>query len=482
MDMAVTVNAPLAWKTATGDDATMLDALQPNILKGHVRDSLTVLFLHFGDTPDATSFLSALVPFMKSAKTHLQEAEAFATNQIPGTAYLGVGLTRSGYAALGVAQVPGDSSFQRGMKHPASRATLSDPPSSLWEAPYREDIHAVILIGDATDTATSPLREQVLSLVPDSATVLGEETGIGRHNANGDGIEHFGYVDGRSQPLFLAEDIQAAAASSDGITVWDPSTALDRVLVSDPAAPDPTLHFGSYFVFRKLEQNVRRFKQAEEAVAEALGLLDDDLERAGAMLVGRFEDGTPVTMQSAEGAHHPVMNNFTYASDGDGLKCPFHAHIRKTNPRGSGQFQSPEDEKLHLMARRGQTYGERSDDPNDPDVTPEQRPSGGVGLLFMAFNANISLEDDFGLSQFDFTQSVWANNAGFPGVPPAATPPGLDPVIGQGVRVAPGSEQQAYPDQWGGTTTTLVDPIAQAVHMVGGEYFFMPSLAFLRSL
>jgi hypothetical protein len=42
-------------------------------------------------------------------------------------------------------------------------------------------------------------------------------------------------------------------------------------------------------VFRKLEQNVRRFKQVEEDPADALELTGDDRERAGAMIVGRFE-------------------------------------------------------------------------------------------------------------------------------------------------------------------------------------------------
>ena len=54
------------------------------------------------------------------------------------------------------------------------------------------------------------------------------------------------------------------------------------------------------------------------------------------MIVGRFDDGTPLTLQRTDGAAQAIMNNFTYDSDGDGHKCPFHAHIRKTNPRGSG--------------------------------------------------------------------------------------------------------------------------------------------------
>lgn len=375
--MAANINAPISWETAAGDDLTMLEELQPNIVRGHVRDTLSVLFLEFGNQADARAFLVGLVPLMKSALTHLNEVKQFKAQRIPGTPYVGVGLSNNGYAALGIAATPQDSSFQRGMKDPASKQDLADPPVSLWEAPYRQDIHAVVLIGDSNDAATSTRLEEVLALLPSSVTVIGEETGLSLRNDNGDGIEHFGYIDGRSQPLFLIEDINNERDGSDGINVWDPTFALDRVLVPDPAAPDPTVHFGSYFIFRKLEQNVRRFKQAEQTLADALGLSDDDRERAGAMLVGRFEDGTPLTLQNGEGTHHPVMNNFTYDSDmPDARKCPFQAHIRKTNPRGSGLFQPPAAERLHLMARRGQTYGQRLDDPNDDSVPPRAGPPG----------------------------------------------------------------------------------------------------------
>jgi Dyp-type peroxidase family len=469
--VAVDLTVPLSWKAAVaagGDPATMLEQLQANILKAHVRDDLSVMFLHFGDQAEAKAFLKALAPLTKSARKHLEEVEAFKTATTPGTPYVGVGLTKTGYAAIGVAP-PTDASFQRGMKDPLTRQTLKDPPVSTWEEPYREDIHAVVLIGDARNAGATAKRNEVEALLPDSVTVLGEETGLGRHNDNGDGIEHFGYVDGRSQPLFLIEDIEAERGGTDGTNVWDPAFGLDRVLVQDSAAPDPNLHFGSYFVFRKLEQNVRSFKHSEENLAAELKLEGDDRERAGAMLIGRFEDGTPLTLQSAAGTHSPVMNNFTYASDGDGAKCPFEGHIRKANPRGSGGFEPPDKERKHLMARRGQTYGERSDVPFD-DSPPDTRPSGGVGLLFMAFNV------EFG-AQFEFTQSRWVNFPGFPRVPVGNPAPGLDPVIGQGPRPRP-----SYSPHWGVNQLQEVDPIAQAVRMRGGEYFFMPSLAFLNGL
>ena len=475
--MPANITSPISWEAATGDDLTMLTELQPNIVRAHVRDNLTVLFLQFMDQTEARAFLVTLVTLMKSALAHLTEVQQFKTTGTPGTPYVGVGLSMAGYDALGVAVTPQDSSFQRGMKDSATKQELADPPKSTWEGPYRQDIHAVVLIGDSNDAAMVVRREEVLALLPASVMVIGEETGLSLRNDNGDGIEHFGYIDGRSQPLFLVEDIDDEREGSDGTNVWDPAFALDRVLVADPASPDPGVHFGSYLIFRKLEQNVRRFKQAEQDLADALGLTGDDRERAGAMLVGRFEDGTPLTLQNEEGSHHPVMNNFTYDSDINGAKCPFQAHIRKTNPRGSGQFQPPADERLHLMARRGQTYGQRLDDANDESVPPAGRPTGGVGLLFMAFNANINIQDDFSLAQFDFTQGIWADNPGFPGVPAGVPAPGLDPVIGQGAR-----PDQTYVNDWAGSAVTQVTAVPQAVHMRGGEYFFMPSLAFLRSL
>jgi Dyp-type peroxidase family len=459
--MAVDLKAPLAWKTAAGDAATLLDELQPNILKRHVVEHLSVMFLRFDDGPAAKAFLGSLVPLMKSARRHLVETERFKTAEVRGTPYVGVGLSADGYSALGIAEAhrPADNSFHRGMRDPVTRKGLGDPPISTWDPPYRDPIHAIVLVGDRPDASVAVRRNDVEALLPDSVTVLGEETGLAQRNPDGNGIEHFGYLDGRSQPLFLVEDIAEERSRGDGTTVWDPAFPLEQVLVADRGAPDPSKHFGSYFVFRKLEQNVRRFKEEEERLADQLNLPDEERERTGAMLVGRFEDGTPLTLQSGEGAHNPVMNDFTYASDDQGMKCPYYAHIRKVNPRGPAAA-----DRSHLMARRGQTYGVRLDDIH-ADLPPSSRPVGGVGLLFMAFNASIS-------GQFERMQSL-ANDPGHPERPTD----GVDPIIGQGTR-----GETESPTSWGGDKVKSTDPIAAAVRMKGGEYFFMPSLKFLRSL
>lgn len=476
--MAVTLDTPISWQNAAGDDAAMLDELQPNILKAHTREFLSMLFLRFGDAGEAKSLLKALTgvsgaALMKSAKTHFEEVKAFKTSGIKGTPYIGVGISALGYAALGIPQSawPIDSSFRGGMK----AASLGDPAFTEWESFYQGDLHAVILIGDQLRGSRNRARTKVQSLLAarPSITVVRDEVGHGLHNRNGEGIEHFGYVDGRSQPLFVVEDIADETLRNDGATNWDPGFGAGRAIVPDPAAPDPTIHFGSYFVYRKLEQNVQRFKKEEKALADRLGLKGADAERAGAMLVGRFEDGSPLATQFGDGAHNPVPNDFTYDSDPDGGKCPFFAHIRKVNPRGTGGFEPVDQERRHLMARRGQTYGVRTDDPNDGQI--KNKPKKDVGLLFMAFNVDIA-------EQFEFAQSTWANNPGFPAVPAGRSSPGLDLVIGQGAR-----PDMDCPLPWGAdfnipTQHKTTRATSQTVTMKGGEYFFMPSLAFLRSL
>lgn len=484
--MAVTLNAPFSWEAATGDTAAMLDELQPNIIKAHTREFLQILFLKFNQAAAGKAFLKSLaVPasgsaLMKSAKTHLQEVKAFnaakkAGKSSPpaGSSYVGVGITEAGYTALGIAAAkhPSDPLFKAGMQ----KSSLGDPAVAKWDAHLRGPIHAVVLVGDSTKQPRDAALAKVRALIASNpgVVVLGEDSGHGLHNKNGEGIEHFGYVDGRSQPIFLTEEINQEKLKQDGTTTWDPAFAPSRVLVSDVAAPTPSRHFGSYFVFRKLEQNVKLFKGEEQKLAQRLKLKGDDEERAGAMIIGRFEDGTPLTAQFADGSHNPVPNNFNYDSDPEGAKCPFFGHIRKMNPRGSGGFEPVAGERLHIMARRGQTYGVRTDDPNDGKLS--NKPTAGVGLLFMAFNAVIS-------EQFEFAQKSWANNAGFPKVPSGTAAPGLDLVIGQGTR-----PDITCPLTWGAdiddpaqNKSTTAPP--QAVTMKGGEYFFMPSLAFLRSL
>src|SRR5213078_4257451 len=115
------------------------------------------------------------------------------------------------------------------------------------------------LVGDQLQAPRDLMLAKVQALlVPAAKFTVHTQEGHGLRNENGEGIEHFGYVDGRSQPIFLSEDVTAERLQKDGATNWDPRFGPGRAIVPDPTGTDPLSQFGSYFVFRKLEQNVRK--------------------------------------------------------------------------------------------------------------------------------------------------------------------------------------------------------------------------------
>ena len=127
--------------------------------------------------------------------------------------------------------------------------------------------------------------------------VIAEETGSTLENRNGDGIEHFGYVDGRSQPLFIDEELDGRARDDGRRRPLEPARSRSATCSSPTrGVPDADHAYGSYLVYRKLEQNVRAFKLQEAALAGSSGWSARMPSAMGALLVGRFEDGTPLTL------------------------------------------------------------------------------------------------------------------------------------------------------------------------------------------
>ena len=191
----------------------------------------------------------------------------------------------------------------------------------------------------------------------------------------------------------------------------------------------------------------------------------------GALVVGRFKDGSPVTLRPWDGLG-PV-NNFEYlAHDRVGNRCPFHAHIRKANQRGANPFLNREQERSHRIVRRGVPYGLRAAPPGESAGGASA--SGEVGLLFQAFQSDIA-------RQFEFIQRTWVDNPNFPEF---LLFPGLntgdDALIGQHHRAA-----QKWPRTWGRSgrfRDRLRFNFGDYVRLRGGEYFFAPSLDFLKNL
>jgi Dyp-type peroxidase family len=446
------LNAPLTWKSADPSVAALLDNLQANILKGHGRNHTVNLFLSFdADKKDRIkAAIRQLSGQLKTAKQQLIEAEEFKASKKDGGTVRCFFMTFAGYKELGLEAIaPDGNAFRSGMK--ARSNVLNDTPEN-WDDNFKNNkIHAMLLLADEDTTRLKGEFDSVKdSLEAIGINILFEEHGDQQRNDRGHGVEHFGYVDGRSQPLLLTEDIASEKNMTDGVSMWDPSFPISQVLATKG---DSLL--GSYFVFRKLEQNVFAFKRKEQDLSFVLELTDEDRELAGAMVVGRFEDGTPVVLRKKAGiGGDAVPNNFNYDDDKQGLKCPFHSHIRKTNPR-------EESKRAPIMARRGITYGEREEGMVD-------RPEKKVGLLFMSYQASLE-------NQFEFTQQSWANSPNFP-----SQRAGIDPVIGQGTN-PPNSQQM--PPKWGNPEPDKkATEFKDFVTMKGGEYFFAPSITTLKNL
>lgn len=229
-------------------------------------------------------------------------------------------------------------------------------------------------------------------------------------------IEHFGFADGISQPRYFNEDRRTSATDLQPLNI---------VLVKDPFTNPAGEHYGSFLVYRKLEQDVEGFNKKIAELAGHLNLnanQDGKITRedfAGALIVGRFKDGTPLVKSDITLGESPAFNDFKYEhTDRMAHKCPFHSHIRKSNPRGQGLLVA---EKGRYITRRGVPYGKQDEE-------------GKKGLLFMCFQSNLK-------RQFTLIQKKWVNAPSFP---PFRGKPGLDPLIGQGDEGG-----QSWPKQYG---------------------------------
>jgi deferrochelatase/peroxidase EfeB len=90
-----------------------------------------------------------------------------------------------------------------------------------------------------------------------------------------------------------------------------------------------------------------------------------------------------------------------------------------------------------------------------------------VGLLFQCYQRSIP-------DQFAFMQNAWANSEDF--VRPGGS--GHDSIIGQGPRTV----QQSWPKAFGKPEQAKLPGQRQLVQDRGGEFFWTPSMAFLRGL
>jgi Dyp-type peroxidase family len=451
MDLGKTIDSRSAeWQKA-------LDMAQGNILKSHGRDYSAFVLVEFRPHLNPRAQLGKLgldwitTASQQAAQTQkylkqvesgtCPEPELFANLFLSVWGYLGLGFTPCELSRAfphpqndfrAIVEPSLTNWFLHGMAYHGPH--LSDPPRLWWEPQYQGRVDALLLLA-CNDRAT-------LDLAVGEARRQIEEFGCVRHiehgkthRVNDTTLEPFGFADGISQPAFLG-----AGPLADPEIVF----CQDRLAATEHA-------FGSYLVYRKLEQNVKLFQEEEERLANLLGLKGSDRDRAGAMIVGRFRDGSPIIKTDRPGWQPALDDNFDYSGDPKGMQCPLHSHIRKVRQRPDGKPR---------LVRRGVPYG--SYDPTDAKMA---RPHKGSGLLFLSFQSNIQ-------AQFGSLQQDWANDPDF-----EAPNVGKDPIAGQGFS----SSAQEWPLTWGKAGTSPCQ-LRSFVTMKGGEFFFTPSRPFFERL
>eukprot|EP00324_Dicrateria_rotunda_P003571 CAMPEP_0206160266 /NCGR_PEP_ID=MMETSP1474-20131121/6615_1 /ASSEMBLY_ACC=CAM_ASM_001110 /TAXON_ID=97495 /ORGANISM="Imantonia sp., Strain RCC918" /LENGTH=402 /DNA_ID=CAMNT_0053561513 /DNA_START=294 /DNA_END=1502 /DNA_ORIENTATION=- len=396
----------------------------------------------------------------------------------------------SGYEALGIPKKkhPKDTIWKKGMKFQGFskvdiakflgfdipvplRNPLRDPPVDTWEDTFKQDIHVLILLASSDEEA---LIDTVIEIQNDieqfGLHVIGIEDGKVIRNDKNQVIEHFGHPDGVSQPLFYTSDYDTFLKQQNIFNdkkqlakYGDPKAPLNLVLTKDPLG-NGDYSFGSYMVYRKLEQDIIGYKTKVKELAEAIGVEE---KLADQMVIGRDTDGIPLGNLRTEPADGIVPDNFDFShKPSDSLKvCPFQAHIRKANPRTSESIlgilhDGVPQQRIRRIARRAVSFG--------PDIKAleENDCKDSVGLLFLCANADLGL-------QFVFMQTIWMNNPHF-----QKLNVGQDTILGQHIGDDKPPEQK-WIDSKGNEKKFLFNDV---VHMKGGEYFFMPSMHMLQNL
>jgi len=425
------------------------------------------------------------IPLITSVTQVLKDRDAIDDHKkkkLPGWITLvgvNISFSHQGFVKLGIddsSVAPSTDPFIVGQE--ADSINLGDPRAAGettpdWAPAFLQSLHGVILISGDSHGTTDKKKAEIDLIFGPSIKEVTTLRGDVRPGAE-DGHEHFGFLDGISNPFVIGFDKvinPGPAPVQPGVMITgqtgDPNLAIREKWSTD----------GSFLTFRYLFQEVPEF----DSFLKTNALSKDGNEKEltpeegsallGARMVGRWMSGAPVDItpfvdDPALGTDATKNNDFAYVGEiTSSFRCPFAMHIRKTNPRNDLEVPpagvTPTDLTLHRIMRRGIAFG--------PEVTEAEKKSGktmhGRGLLFAAYSTSIN-------AGFKLLQHTWANNAGFQPFSQSTSPPGLDPIIGQGTR-----------------STIGLDPLlplksfslGNFVIPKGGEYFFAPGISGIKS-
>ena len=463
--------APNQMRTA-GDLKSQLHDVQGGLLREYDTLACRYLFYRIDDAAKGRTWLRELVDDVTS---HAGYAAGQAENGTLNIAFSARGLAALGLSEATIGRFP--EAFRQGMR--ARAAALGDVGPSApehWEGKLGSDeVHALVAV---SHNSVQDCRDQHAWL----ASVVEQTGGIAEVHSvaaevvfdrrSGCPSAHFGYVDPISQPAIDGLDGEpnpgdGALRAGGGWRSIKPGEFIlgfENELGERTATPGPEglCDNGTFIVFRKASQDVAGFRDYLKQGAMTLWGSDDAAhqEKLAAKIVGRWRSGCPLALSPDHddpsiAADPKRVNDFDYADDPEGLKCPLGAHLRRTNPRAS-RITTTTDINRKRILRRGLEYG-----PPLPEGAADDGVDRGQAGVFVV--ADIEL-------QFEFIQAQWICKGDFIGLSSDEKDPLVGPNGAGGQFTVPGADMPFLFD------------LKQFVTVRGGEYFFAPGIAALKGI
>jgi Dyp-type peroxidase family len=440
LQLHLPLDSDTRYLRADAQTVAALRDLQGNILRPHGRWHAAHWFLKFdrGRRGDVRALVARLAEEVSSAKGQAERAEAAGDESL-----VGLWLSAKGFGALGE-ELPADVAFQQGMRGRSSET--GDTRTEAWEDHLKDPDAVLLIAGDSDDSIDRTRRRLLPGDRPDGIESMKEERGRELVPKGKPRVEPFGFREGISNP----EMVGPARG-------WSPDDASSPLFPLKQVLTPYKTGYGSYVVFRKLEQDVDKFEANVRRLAQAIGPTGSnpsakDIEYAAALVMGRFKSGTDLLVRDNDDGTQAPLGSSYHKLDSTGSKCPYQAHVRRANRRGELPV-ADQVRRSRLIVRRGIPYRQAVVSAASGGETKEK-----TGTLFICCQGSI-------VAQFELVQRYWLND-----------PRRMDALAGLGNR-----DEQLWPKTWNGDERVSFS-FQSCVAVKGGEYFFAPPISFLKGL